>query len=485
MKKNDNNGKNLVSRRSTLKAIGAVGAAAFLGSSPAYAKGKKTDSSNATYSSSDIRKKISQKVAGTPFIDTHEHLMDERERLAGKAKVDDWSLLFSHYFNSDLISAGMPSDAYKKFISKEVAPLDKWPLVEPYWPAVKNTGYGRNVRISLKMLYDVDELSAKTIKQVQAGYERVRRRGFYKNILCDLANIESCQVNYLGGQTFHESEMPTLLMQDISILGMTTCSDIEGPSKPAGIVVSSLADWHRVIDWWFDKYGKYAVAVKTQHAYMRNIDFEKVTPEQAEPVFKKRLAGQDLSPPERKLMEDHLFWYAVDKATACNLPVKLHTGYYAGENSMGIWHIRDNPLWAAELCRMSPQTKFVFMHISYPYYEEMLAIAKHYTNAYLDMCWAWIINPVASKDFLKKFIVTVPANKVLTFGGDYIPVELVLGHAVIAREGITNALTELVEEKCLTLDDALELTDVIMNGNARKLFNLAEKTRLLKNVNWS
>ena len=100
------------------------------------------------------------------------------------------------------------------------------------------------------------------------------------------------------------------------------------------------------------------------------------------------------------------------------------------------------------------------------------------------MCWAWLINPIAAKDFLKKFLVTAPANKVLTFGGDYSPVEPVLGHATLARRGVTLALSELVEEGWLSLDEALELTDPIMNGNARNIFNLSEKTKALKNVKW-
>jgi hypothetical protein len=101
------------------------------------------------------------------------------------------------------------------------------------------------------------------------------------------------------------------------------------------------------------------------------------------------------------------------------------------------------------------------------------------------MCWSWIINPIAAKDFLKKYLVTAPANKILTFGGDYIPVEPVLGHAVVARRGIALALSELVEEGWLSLDRAVELTDMIMHENARKIFNLTEKTKKLKSAPWT
>ncbi len=125
------------------------------------------------------------------------------------------------------------------------------------------------------------------------------------------------------------------------------------------------------------------------------------------------------------------------------------------------------------------------MHICYPYYEEIIAIAKHYTNAFVDMCWSWIINPVAAKDFLKKYIVTAPANKILTFGSDYIPVEPILGHTIIARRGIALALSELVEDEGLSIDNALDLTDPIMHGNTRRIFNLDDKEKRLKSVQWS
>ena len=46
---------------------------------------------------------------------------------------------------------------------------------------------------------------------------------------------------------------------------------------------------------------------------------------------------------------------------------------------------------------------------------------------------------------MKKYLLTAPSNKLLTFGGDYIPVEPVIGHAAIARRGLTHALGELVQ----------------------------------------
>jgi len=124
------------------------------------------------------------------------------------------------------------------------------------------------------------------------------------------------------------------------------------------------------------------------------------------------------------------------------------------------------------------------MHINYPAYEDLIAVAKHYTNCYIDMCWAWIISPAASMDFLKHYLVTAPANKVLTFGGDYIPVEPGIGHVELARRGITLALSGLVRDGWLSLDSALEAVDGLMRGNAQQVFNLKEKARHLRKPPW-
>ena len=487
-----------VSRRDAFKSVGALGACLGLVALSPFKTQAQPQALLAGYPTKkparpdDVRKTILERVFKTPMIDTHEHLPDEKDRLAGGATqnlpCDDWALLLSHYLNSDLLVAGMPKADLERFLSPKHDPLAKWNLIAPYWPAVKNTGYAQAVRIAIRELYGVDELSAATVPKIQAAYEKVRRTGFYDHILHDLAGIESCQVNDLGNLPFRESKTPSLLMQDIGIMGMLNVPSMRGYvaqyAPPAGIEVKTLDHWHGVIDWWFNRCAPYAVAVKSQHAYSRDIDYARVPGEKAEPVFLKVLQKEPITPEERRTLEDHLFWYCVDKATAHQLPVKLHTGYYAGQDFMPLGRLIQNPGSAATLCRLSPATQFVFLHIGYPHYEAMLALTKNYSNAHIDMCWSWIINPVAAKDFFKKHIVTAPANKLLPFGGDYLPVEPVLGHAILVRRGVALALAELVDEGWLSLSDALELVGPIFNGNARRIFRLPQKLAALKSAPW-
>jgi uncharacterized protein len=179
------------------------------------------------------------------------------------------------------------------------------------------------------------------------------------------------------------------------------------------------------------------VAIKVTDAYNRRLDFERVPAENAEPVYLQLQRRYPVSPVGRKLLEDHLFWYIVEKATQYQLPVKMHTGYHAQwagkKTNMPLRDVKENPAHICTLCDQAPDTRFVFFHIGYPCYEEMLAVAKQYHNAYMDMC---------------------------------------LGHAVIARSGIALALSEFVEENYLSLNEALELAELVMFNNARKLFRL-------------
>ncbi len=474
-------GKAVFPRRAVIKSGVVAGAAGVLGGAGTQASGAPR-----AREGDDVYATVRERVEATPLVDTHEHLIEEEGRLTGaseRIKANDWSFLIAHYLDSDMLSSGMPRADHEAFFSPDTDPIRKWDLLEPYWPRIRNTGYAQAVELAVKKLYGVEGLSRESIGRVQDGYRAGIGPGFYRKVLHEVAGIESCHVNSLE-VPFSETAQPTLLMQDISILGMHMGPDLEAYASKPGITVRDLADWHRVIDWWFATYGPWAVAVKSQAAYSRNIDFADVAAEDVEGIFTKTINGDPVDPVDEKRLQDHLFWYCARKATEYDLPVKLHTGYYAGDNYMPMGRLMGNADAAADLCRSDPDTRFVFMHINYPFYEDLIAVAKHYTNCYVDMCWAWILSPVAANRFLMQYLVTAPANKVLTFGGDYIPVEPVVGHAALARRGITSALTQIVDEGWLDCTAALDLVDPIMRGNARTLFGLDRKAAALQHPPW-
>ncbi len=414
-------------------------------------------------------------VEATPFIDTHEHLIEESSRLrgytenAGLFPCDDWSYLFMHYLGDDLASAGMPDSNLKRFLSPELNTDEKYRLVSPYWERTKHTGYAQAVRYTLEGIYGEPSFDEKSVHRLAEKYKANVQPGFYRTILRDKCNIEHCQVNSLES-LFMETEQPDILKQDIGFPSLCTDINLALSEKYLGKTAQSLDDWLELIDWVFATYGDRAIAAKNQSAYSRRLDYEAVPREIAGPRFAQLAKGDSLSFEEKKSVQDYLFRYCVQKATEYHLPVKLHTGYYAGHNGMPLTRLRQN---AGDLCPLLkdfPDTTFVLMHIGYPYQDEYIALAKHYRNVTIDMCWAWIINPMACVRFVKEYLLAAPANKLFTFGGDYITVESIYGHSRIARLGLAQALTELVQEGWIPLEEIPFLVERIMRQNALETF---------------
>lgn len=88
---------------------------------------------------------IRDRIEEMPFIDTHEHLIEEGLRLSDNVgdrlfKCNDWAYLFSHYVDSDLISAGMPADDHRRFFEPGVSVVEKYRLVAPWWERIEAYG---------------------------------------------------------------------------------------------------------------------------------------------------------------------------------------------------------------------------------------------------------------------------------------------------------------------------------------------------------
>jgi len=220
---------------------------------------------------------IEKKVFETPFIDTHEHLMDEFERIdciEPLIPCDDWALLLNQYFNFDLISVGISKNQTDGLFSKKVTPINKWRILKEYWPHLKSTTSGIVFRYTIKTLYGIDEISEDNITELQKRYEQTRKKGFYKYIIQDIANIKHCHV-HSPIIACRSSELPVLLFQDIALNGLIQVV-IKPYSVPENVKINSLSDWHSLIDWWFFEYNQIAKGVKIGSAYFRRLDFERV-----------------------------------------------------------------------------------------------------------------------------------------------------------------------------------------------------------------
>jgi len=418
---------------------------------------------------------IRELVLETRFQDTHEHLPTERSRIIHKENgLLDFSYLFTHYIDSDLISAGLSEEMFQKFTTNELEHQEKWQIVEPQLNSIKHTGYGRCLRQSISTLFDIHELTSGSMKELTSQLNNHVQHGFYERILRGVGRIDHVQVNCLESQVIRiEDEDKSLISQDLNTLRIASQWDLRVIEEQSGNVVSSIYSIQDAISKLFEKHGSQAIAVKDPCAYWRSLRFEDVSDDEADSIVKRFLVDEkSISKQEYEAVGSNLFRHAVREATKRQIPIKIHTGYLAGANHMNFSNVRENITDLQLLIKDFPDARFVLMHITYPFQNELLALAKHYSNVYVDMCWSWIIDPLAASHFLSQFLVTVPSNKIFTFGGDFIPVELVIGHAEIARHGIVRSLSALCDEGLLNRDEAIALVPQLMNGNAKDIFKI-------------
>jgi predicted TIM-barrel fold metal-dependent hydrolase len=122
------------------------------------------------------------------------------------------------------------------------------------------------------------------------------------------------------------------------------------------------------------------------------------------------------------------------------------------------------------------------MHTAYPYTHELVALAKNSPNLYVDLCWAWAIDPYSTRDFVRHMLHAVPANKLFVFGGDTAWPMTAWAYALQARRWLTRTLQAEVDEHLLTERDALALATRLMMTNQYDCFNVAAKKAALRSM---
>jgi len=222
----------------------------------------------------------------------------------------------------------------------------------------------------------------------------------------------------------------------------------------------------------FTKYAGCAIAVKAQHAYNRTLNWAARSDDDAERALERTLRNNnDVPRADQLCLGDWCWARGVELAIDHNLPFKIHTGYYAGNDRMPVDRIKAGNMCA--LLAAYPKARFVLMHIAYPYSHELIALAKHYPNVWVDLCWAWSIDPFSSADFVRRFIHTVPINKLFGFGGDTRWPTSALAYTVQMRRWFTRALQDEVTEGLLTEPQAITIASRLMHENAYDCFDIA------------
>jgi predicted TIM-barrel fold metal-dependent hydrolase len=419
-------------------------------------------------------------IQHTRLIDTHEHLHGEQRYVEqGPDLLQD---LFNNYVEADLEVAGASPAAVKRLIDPSDPDLaGRFAGVREAWLRCRHTGYGEAVRLIGQLVYGIEEIAELTPAQLEAAQERnreLRRPGERLRLLRDVANLDHVQVDNFTWQCPPDASGPDYFLYDLSWVGFVQGEvDAEAIHAEVGVAVEGIDDLRRAIEALFAKHGPLAIAVKSQHAYERTLLWQPRDDADAERALLRLLGGEELSEGERLCLGDWCMARGVEQAIAHNLPFKIHTGFYAGAGWMQTERIRPGHLCA--LLMHYRDARFVLMHNGYPYGDELIALVKHYPNAYMDMCWAWSIDPYSACDALRKAIHAAPDNKVFAFGGDTGWPSSAVAYASQARTWLTRALQAEVDDGLLSEREAIAYATRLMRQNQLDCFDITGRQKAL------
>jgi len=407
------------------------------------------------------------------LIDCHEHLQRDSELPVGEqAHIGRF---FIHYASCDLISAGMPPAEMARVQDDHsgLKATERWQLLKPWYGKAWNTAYCESLRIAWRDLYGVEDLTDATVEPLTAAMRREITPGFTRRVF-DRAGIDYAMNTPFAPRLIFNPDFGT----DCFIVDMLddfTAFPIARLARESGREIHNMDDYLHLIDFYFARDAQCAGAFKVSRAYDRPLSWDDMPRGAVEGCFDHLLAGNNL--PDRRevqALEDFIMHYLAGKCGEYGIRMKFHTGLQEGNGNI---ITNSRAALMSNLFLKYPRTNFDIYHISYPYQEEVLTLAKNFANVTVDFCWMWIINPAAGRRALSDLLDAVPANKIHGFGGDYKFVEGSYGHAAIARREITRVLCEKVEEGRFTEDYAVRVGKMLLRENAIANFGLEERRK--------
>ncbi len=421
------------------------------------------------YPKPNFEERIISAVNEIRIIDTHEHLATEEQRIKSKDKID-FTYLFRHYAKSDLISASNNSNKglIELIYDTNIPLMDRWELLEPYYKAMRSTGYGRVPLIAARDLFGVSDINKSTIEELTSKMREANKPGWYDYVLKEKAKID-LSIQDMGHQEF-DKKFYRRVERFSQFALVSSGSEIRDFGKKFNTKINSMTDYLKLLrERFLAGINSGMVGVKTGIAYVRILKFENVSKEKGEEIFNSLLNNSTVSSEDIKAVQDYLMHRMLDLVDEFDLPIQIHTGLHAGN---GNTITNSKPTHLSNLFFEYPDIDFILFHGGYPYGGELATLAKNFPNVFIDMCWTYVISPSYSERYLHEWLETIPANKIMAFGGDYDFVEAVYAHSVMARQIIAKVLIEKVRTRYLTEDEAIDIAKMILRENALRIFKL-------------
>ncbi len=397
-------------------------------------------------------------ISGLAVVDCHEHTFLPE---ACPQPTNLWTLLRNSDVGDDLISAGMPAAN---------RPTLNWEQVEPYLPAVRNTGFYRSLLLAFRHLFHFpdENITAanwqKLSEQIQAANARP---DWYREVLrrANIRLILRVQGDEADPYALNRDFFGPLIKFDDWIL-TTAPAQRERLAHQFGGSARTLSTYLEALEAAFEQAKACgAVGAKSMLAYHRTLEIGRPAQAEVELLYGRA----NLSAVETKALQDFMAHAVAERAGVFGLPYQTHIGYGSWQSNITR---QANPLLLNPLFEAHRQTKFVLLHGGYPFIGEMGTLAKNHPNVYLEAGWLAYIAPAAYRRAMGEWLDSVPSNKILAFSADCLHLEQTYGALLLTRRLLAQTLAEkiAVEGWSQTLAQAVAVR--LMSQNAAELYHL-------------
>lgn len=202
------------------------------------------------------------------------------------------------------------------------------------------------------------------------------------------------------------------------------------------------------------------VAFKNALAYDRSIEFHAPN----KPLAKRAWGKRDPSEEEKLAFGDYVVDYICHLGAEMDIPVQMHLGSALIRGS--------HPMHAAGLIERNPGTRFLLMHLAYPWSRDLLGMAFVYRNIWIDLTWSWLLSPSHFKLALHEAIEILPDEGRMMMGGDNWHIEETVGTMHSFRRLLIDVLDEKISDGYLRVEQALKLGERMLSQNAKAFFRL-------------
>lgn len=202
------------------------------------------------------------------------------------------------------------------------------------------------------------------------------------------------------------------------------------------------------------------VAFKNALAYDRTIAFEP-----PDLVLARRAWG-NINPTEEERLAfgDYVVDHFCKLAAKMDIPVQTHLGTAIVRGS--------HPMHMASLVERHPGTRFLLMHLAYPWSRDLLGMAFVYRNIWIDLTWSWLLSPSHFKMAFHEAIEILPDEGRMMLGGDNWHVEETCGTLKTFRHLLVQTFEEKIASGYFSEREAIRLGQRILHSNARQFFKL-------------